>query len=118
MIDITAPIRAESEANMREHWAKKAARAKRHRSVAWALLREADKEPRLLGPVQVTLTRIAPRELDDDNLRGALKATRDGVADWLGVPDNDPRVRWDYAQDRGKPKVYAVRIEVRTGMPV
>jgi hypothetical protein len=60
----------------------------------------------------VRLTRIAPRQLDDDNLRGSLKAARDGVADWLGVPDNDPRIRWDYAQEKGKPKTYAVRVDV------
>lgn len=112
MIAVIVPIRADSVANIREHWAKKAARAKSHRLQAWAELRAADKEPRMLGPVTVTFTRIAPRALDDDNLRSALKATRDGVADWLGVPDNDPRVTWVYAQERGAPKSYAVRVEV------
>mgnify|MGYP000302324080 CR=1 FL=1 len=23
------------------------------------------------------------------------------MADWLGVPDNDPRVQWGYGQERG-----------------
>lgn len=112
MLTVTLPIRAESVSNIREHWSKRASRAKLHRTTAWAELRAADKEPRLLGPLVVRLVRVAPRQLDDDNLRGSLKAARDGVADWLGVPDNDPRVRWDYAQEKGKPKTYAVRVEV------
>lgn len=113
MIAVTLPIRAESVANLREHWRKRAVRAKSHRTQAWAELRAADKEPRLLGPVTVTLTRIAPRPLDShDNLRSSLKAVVDGVADWLGVKDNDARVLWAYAQERATPKTYAVRIEV------
>lgn len=42
----------------------------------------------------VLLTRVAPRELDSDNLQGALKHVRDGVADALGVDDRDERVTW------------------------
>ena len=61
----------------------------------------------------IVLTRISPRRFDDDNLRAAFKAVRDGVADWLGVADNDPRVTWQYRQERGQPKQHAVRIEVR-----
>ena len=61
-------------------------------------------------PVVITLTRVSPRELDDDNLRPALKSARDGIADWLQVDDRDPRVKWEYAQERGKPK--GVRVEV------
>ncbi len=54
----------------------------------------------------VTLTRIAPSAgLDDDNLRSALKACRDQVADELGLPsDRDPRVTWAYEQRRGSRK--------------
>jgi hypothetical protein len=60
--------------------------------------------------VVVRLTRIGPRKLDSDNVAGACKATRDGVADWLGVDDGDEsRVRWVYAQERG---AYGVRVEV------
>ena len=51
--------------------------------------------------MQITLTRIAPRTLDDDNLAAGFKATRDRVADWLGVDDGDKRLTWRYAQERG-----------------
>ena len=68
-------------------------------------------------PVTVTIVRIAPRALDDDNLAYAAKAIRDGVADGLGVRDNDPRVSWRYEQRKPakgcKPAV-EIRVEART----
>lgn len=72
-----------------------------------------------LLPCTVKLTRIAPSDgLDDDNLRGALKAARDEMAVLLGLPvtrrgqadDRDPRVSWEYDQRRGK---WGVEIEIR-----
>lgn len=110
MIVVTYAERIESEANRREHWRTVAARKKRQRVLAWAELRQF--VPAFLGPVTITLTRIAPRVLDDDNLASGFKATRDGVADWLGVDDGDKRLTWRYAQEKGAPKFYGVRIEV------
>jgi hypothetical protein len=66
-------------------------------------------------PLVVTLTRIAPRTLDSDNVHGALKHVRDGVADWLGVDDGDARVTWEVGQERGAAQQYAVRVEIRRG---
>lgn len=111
---LTYPERIESEANQREHWAKKAARVKRQRIGAWAELRSAKVwgNGLLALPIKVKLTRIAPRSLDGDNLQSGFKATRDGVADFFGVDDRDPRIEWAYDQQRGAPKYYAVRIEV------
>lgn len=60
----------------------------------------------------VTLTRIAPRALDDDGWQSAAKPIRDGVADWLGVKDNDPRFTWNYAQRKGRVREYCVLIEI------
>jgi hypothetical protein len=96
---VTYACRTVSEANRREHWAPRAKRTKAHREAAMLVTRS-----RLLCPlpIVVTLTRIAPRALDDDNLRGALKATRDGVADAFGVDDRDPRVVWQYGQRKGR----------------
>lgn len=117
-IVVTLPLRIESIANKREHWAARSARAKSQRVQAWAELRYiADSAPRLLGPVVVTLTRIAPRELDSDNLAIGFKSVRDGVADWLGVNDNDSRIEWVYAQERGEPKQYAARVSIEEVRP-
>jgi hypothetical protein len=113
MIDVTIDgLRTVNSQNVREHWSKRAARAKQHRVQAWAELRAADNAPRCIGPVTVTLTRIAPRRMDDDGAIASLKAVRDGVADWLGIDDGSNLITWRYAQTKGAPKKYAVRIEV------
>lgn len=105
-MNIELPLRIESTANLREHWAKKAKRTKNHRQAAIVI-------PAHPLPCVVTLTRIAPRALDDDNLRSGLKALRDGIADRLGVKDNDPRVEWRYAQMRTmRPKHYACLVQI------
>lgn len=110
-VAVTYAERIESEANGREHWRAKAARTKRHRLMAWANLKTIER-PAFLGPVKINLTRIAPRELDGDNLQSGFKATRDGVADWLGVDDGDKRLDWQYSQRKGAPKYYGVEIEI------
>lgn len=108
-IHVEIPIRTVSVMNTSEHHMARARRAKAHRQAAhWSLV--TLKKPAL--PCMVTLTRIAPRPLDGDNLQSALKALRDGVADWLGVDDRDPRVTWNYGQRAGKPKTYSVLVTI------
>lgn len=64
------------------------------------------------------MTRIAPRKLDDDNLPVSMKWIRDEIANMLipgkalGQADSDHGIKWTYAQEKGKPKEYAVRIDV------
>lgn len=107
---VVIPVRTVSEANARGHWATHAKRAKTQRGLARMMVARWGA---VALPVDVTLTRIAPRALDDDNLRGALKACRDGVTDALGLAnDRDPRVSWAYGQERGAAKAYAVRAEI------
>lgn len=102
---VELPLRIESVANRREHWAAKARRTKAHRLAALAV-------PEHPLPCVVTLIRVAPRKLDDDNLASGFKALRDGIADRLGVDDADPRVTWKYGQVRGKAKEYAARVKI------
>ena len=96
-------------ANARWNWREKARRVKSMRRTARLVV-----IPHAL-PVVVTLTRIAPRPMDDDNLAHAFKAIRDGIADRLDVDDRDPRVQWRYGQERGEPNQYAIRIEISPG---
>lgn len=111
-------MRAESTSNKREHWGSRAARSKRERKAVTLLLK-----PKLgggLGKIRlvVTLTRIAPNELDDDNLRGSLKAFRDGVATALRVDDSTPLLRWDYGQRKSnEPSEYAVEVLISWETP-
>ena len=110
MISIVIPVRTVSEANAHEHWRKRQRRAKEQRGIVALMLGASHVRPPV--PCVVTITRIAPGKLDDDNLAGSQKHVRDGIADWLGVNDRDPRVKYEYAQRKGKPKEYAVQIEI------
>ena len=109
-VEVDIPIRTVSEANGREHWAVKAKRVKLHRNTAFMVLRMALRGAKPL-PATITLTRMSPRLLDDDNLRQALKATRDGIADLFGVDDRSPLIRWEYDQKQAS-KYHAVRVTV------
>ncbi len=120
LIDILVPVRIVSEANQRGHWRKSAVRKKAHRSTAILLCRAAHnwQVPNPNKCYRVLMTRIAPRQLDDDNLASGFKACRDGIADAMGIDDGSPRIKWDYSQERGEPHVYAARVriwEVRNG---
>ena len=112
VICILAPIRIWSEANLRGHWRSKAARVKGQRqAAAWSLMQQ----PKPALPAVITIARIAPRELDDDNLAGGCKAVRDGIADWLGLDDRDKRLTWRYEQRKGKRAEYATEIRIESG---
>lgn len=111
VICVKFPTKIKSEANGREHWRVKAKRVKEHRRAALVAL-HGQVNPRL--PMVLTLTRIAPRKLDDDNLASGFKATRDGIADWLGIDDGDPRLTWRYAQRKGAPKEYAAEVVIES----
>jgi len=111
---ITSPIRILSEANLREHWAPKAKRAKIQRATVGMLVQQLQKLRHHPGTFDVLLIRVAPRELDDDNLARGFKGCRDGVADAIGVDDGSKRFTWRYAQRKGAPKKYSVIIQIET----
>lgn len=105
MIEVELGIRLISEANSRGHWAKRAKRFKGHKIAALAV-------PRHALPVLVTITRLGPGRMDDDNLAGAAKALRDGIAARLGVDDGDTRrIRFQYRQERANAHGVRVRLE-------
>jgi hypothetical protein len=111
---ITVPIRTVSEANSREHHHKKAARAReQRRAVGYQLHVVRTLAPPCADTYRVDLVRIAPRQLDDDNLARALKSCRDEIAKWLGYDDapSSP-ITWRYSQRKGEPKQYAVEITI------
>lgn len=97
------PVRVISETNIREHWAKRAKRTKAQRlagRLAFNYL-ETDiikKWPKII----ITLTRLAPRKLDDDNLAAGFKHIRDGIADALDIDDGSDRIVWRYNQKKSK----------------
>jgi len=111
------PLRTVSGDNSREHFRKKAARAKAHRFAAkWAvnnLYRGNAAVVEINSGLLVTLTRVAPKPLDSDGNASGMKHIRDGIADAFGLrDDSDPRITWAYAQRKGGVRVYAVEIEI------
>lgn len=108
MMRFDVPIKVQSSANLREHWAAKAKRVKQQRTAT------AYRWPTwTAGPLLVVrLTRCAPRSLDGDNLQGALKGIRDEVAAKLRIDDASPLVRWDYRQEKAAKGQESVRVEV------
>lgn len=128
---IEIPLKIESIANLREHWRVRAARTREHRSIVALALRAQHLSRDYAGALRldrltrarVTLTRVAPRALDGDNLSSALKAARDACADVLGLDDRSSRYTWCYAQEssarssdtphrRGSAGATALRIEI------
>jgi hypothetical protein len=109
---ITVPIKLVSLANARMHWRKRAALAKEQRRSTRLVLRP----DRVYGvdiPCVVTITRIAPRQLDDDNLAISGKHVRDEIAAWLGADDKPGSgIEWRYGQRKGEPGEYACEIRI------
>lgn len=111
------PITLPKRSNARGHWAKHADHYKHQRTAGLWLFREvAGKEVVAWfhgAPGRALVVRIvreAPRLLDDDGAVTAAKSLRDGIADALGIDDNDARVTWLVAQV--KAKTASVLVEV------
>lgn len=99
---IGLPLRLGRGQNAREHHMARARRVKSERtSTLWALARMPKPGPDQTLTVQILRRSTGVRALDDDNLSGACKAVRDQVAEWLGVDDSSPLVRYEYSQCRG-----------------
>ena len=109
------PLHTCSEKNVREHWSTRARRVKAQRVATGVYFRMQPyaMRTRVVMPLVVTLTRLAPRALDDDNLARGLSAVRDEIAAQLGVDDRTPEISWVYMQWRGDPRQYGVKIEIQ-----
>jgi len=123
-IEFDIPIRTISEANSSEHWTKKSKRHKSQQFFVNLAFNLYVKDCKL--PCKITITRFAPGELDhQDNLRMALKWVVDQISECIalslmsdeerknhvirkGQYDDDPRMTWEYKQE--KSKYYSVRI--------
>jgi len=100
------------------HWAKRKRISdgqKEQTRWHWLVAFSSDRTRWPKPPVTVTFTRRSARVMDDDNLRMAMKAIRDTIAELLGVDDGDASVRWEYAQD--KPGRGGARVTVRLAQP-
>ena len=104
---VTIPMRLPSLANCRMHW-RKLARLKREQAT-WVLVAlNVLKLPKT--PLVVTITRVGPKRLDDDNLISSMKAVQDQVAKMVGVDDGSHLYTWVRRQRINK--TYSVEIEI------
>lgn len=111
VVELPLPITGQGQ-NAREHWAVRAKRTRRERAGVATML--ASLVGRVPCPSVVRLTILGGhRRIDDDNVKGRLKAARDGVADFLAVDDGDERIRWEYGHERGRE--LGVRVELSGG---
>jgi len=128
MIRWELPLKTISESNTHEHWSK-ASKRHRHQQFFVRALFTAEIRP-IPMPCVITMTRIASRMLDDDNVPVSMKWIRDEIGAQLfpekvvkyqgktkgklvknkGHADSDPRVTWKYAQEKGK--IQGIRIEI------
>ena len=116
---ITLPIRLLSEANLMEHWAVRDKRRQEMKDVIrmyWKVAHIRD----ISLPITITLTRLAPRTLDSDNLVTAFKSSRDTIADLIipglqpGRADDNPDMEFVYKQE--KSKAYGINIRISNEM--
>ncbi len=107
------PIHTFSEANLHVHHMERYKLSGDQRPIVAMAMRSHTRRRgfRAQLPCVIRLTRLAPDLLDvGDNLEMSMKHVRDGVADWLGVNDRTPSVRWEIRQEQQRKA--GVRIEV------
>ncbi len=115
------PLMTTSEANSREHWHVK---AKRHTKQRAAITEKWKASPAPIAspettPLLLYILRIAPRKLDSaDNLPCSVKAILDEICSCIlpgyadGQADGKLKLKVVYAQEKGLPKQYAIKIKL------
>lgn len=115
------PIKTAAHVNDRRHWrAQKRDSDSEKLALRLAWMGAGRPTPPTL-PVHVRFTRIAPRALDADNLRTAPKFIQDELCRCIGLArangqarDEGDVLRVHHHQECGKPREYAVRVEMWT----
>lgn len=115
---LTIPLKTVSPNTMNtKHWAVRRKLSENQKASVYYALLAAYPKPTI--PCQVTITRIASRVMDQDNLGAALKTIIDTIADFLipnlppGQADGDPRISWVYNQEKGS-REQKIRIEIES----
>ncbi len=102
LCSVWVPIKLASALNERGSTKWRGARDKSIRGKFATIAAAILAQHRVKAPCTVVLTRWSPSLLDDDNVVGAAKRARDGIADALGIDDGDSAVVWVVAQHRSK----------------
>jgi hypothetical protein len=94
--------------NLRLHWRELDGLKKKQKRAVEAQLAYRELPPL---PVVVTMTRVGPRALDDDNLKSSMKYVRDTIAKFYGVDDASELYDWRTEQRKGE---YALEITIES----
>lgn len=107
-------LRLISELNRREHHMVTYKRKEAQQTIVRHAMRISDLWSVFGLPLLVTIIRLAPKLIrDDDNRVSCAKHVVDQVARELGVDDSDKRVRWQVDQRRSKRYGVEIVIEPR-----
>ena len=105
-----------SEMNTKEHWRQSHAR---HQKQKYRIKKEfMAAKPKITLPIEIRLTRIAPRTYDYDNLVSSFKYIVDAICEYItpglrpGRADSIPGIDISYQQEKGEPKKYSLKIEI------
>lgn len=109
---IKIPMRVKPIGNSRGHWRAQAGRIKAEIRQVQSHLLAAGYYPGTCNVTKCQFTYIGPRRLDDDNLMGAFKSCRDGIARFFSVNDSiHGPIKWEYAQRLGRPHSIEISLE-------
>lgn len=103
---VRLPMKLVSIANAGEHFHERKRRVKAEHDIVNQAIKRRDLPPL---PVKVTITRIGPRALDDDNATISAKGVRDAIARLYEWDDGSPKYQWIVKQQKGE---YGVLIEI------
>lgn len=114
IFEIILPVKIYSENNMSQNpWVKRKRTLAQKFCVGIALKNRLEN---VIFPCLVKLIRLSTKPLDPDNLQFSFKAVRDEVANRLipglrpGMADGDPRIKWEYEEQ--KEKGNSLKIEI------
>lgn len=114
-LNFEIPVKVVSEANTRDHWAKRFRRQVDQKQATLAMMNQASRGRDVELPCVVKLIRIGAKALDSDNLANGFKAIRDSIAYRLAVDDGDiDKVSFEYSQIAIGKRDYRVRVEIRS----
>lgn len=117
------PLLTTPESNSREHWHKKATRHTKQRDAIKTVWKATGSAiPNIQNvPIILYICRVAPRRLDhSDNLPCSLKSLVDEICNCLlpgyadGRADGLLKIKIAYAQAKGLPRQYAIKIKIFT----
>ncbi len=107
-------IKTVSEANQREHWAKKNRRKNDQQLQFLAEWRKQAKDKEFTFPMTVIFTRYSCQKMDSDNLAGAFKGVRDQLAKILNIDDGSELIKFEYKQKRIPKREYYFTVEINS----